>query len=129
MDQPRFFPPATKPSHEDCRALPDMLGHIGDKWTILVIGNLAYGSLRYKELQREVKGISQRMLTLTLKSLEQDGLVSRTVYPTVPPRVDYDLTDLGRSLMQALSPLHQWVTTHREDLLAAREAYVARRDG
>ena len=136
MDQPRPIPqtpipptptpPKAKHSVEACRAMPDMLSHIGDKWTILVIGNLSYGPLRYKQLQREVEGISQRMLTLTLKSLEQDGLVSRTVYPTVPPRVDYELTDLGRSLTQALSPLHQWVTTHREDLLAARDAYQRR---
>ena len=118
--------PAEKPSPEDCRAMPDMLGHIGDKWTIMVIGNLSFGPLRYKQLQREVEGISQRMLTLTLKSLENDGLVSRTVFPTVPPRVDYELTPLGRSLMAALKPLHQWVIEHRPDILAARAAYQRR---
>ncbi len=109
--------------------MPELLSHIGDKWTIMVIGNLSFGPLRYKQLQREVQGISQRMLTLTLKSLENDGLVSRTVFATVPPRVDYELTDLGRSLMQALKPLHTWVTKHRPDVLAAREAYALRREG
>ena len=118
--------PEAKPSPEECRAMPELLGHIGDKWTIMVIGNLSAGPLRYKQLQREVEGISQRMLTLTLKSLEQDGLVSRTVFPTVPPRVDYALTELGRSLIPALKPLHQWVIQHRPDVLAARAAYARR---
>ncbi len=129
MDQPHPAPvssPVTKPSPDECRAMPELLGHIGDRWTIMVIGNLSFGPLRYKQLQREVTGISQRMLTLTLKSLEQDGLVSRTVFPTVPPRVDYELTALGRTLMQAIKPLHEWATTYRADVLAAREVYRRR---
>ena len=79
MDLSRPILPRVKPNQEECRALPDLMGHIGDKWTIMVIGNLAYGPLRYKQLQREIAGISQRMLTLTLKSLEEDGLITRTV--------------------------------------------------
>ena len=127
MDQAHPLPsPTEKPSPEDCRAMPELLGHIGDRWTIMVIGNLSFGPLRYKQLQREVQGISQRMLTLTLKSLEQDGLVSRTVFATVPPRVDYELTPLGRSLMQAIKPLHEWVIKHRPEVLAARETYARR---
>lgn len=127
MDQSQPVPPNIslhpRASTEECRAVPDMLGHIADKWPVLIIGNLAYGPLRYKQLQRAVEGISQRMLTLTLKSLEQDGLVSRTVFATVPPRVDYALTDLGSSLTKALHPLHDWVMAHRDEILAARDAY------
>ena len=129
MDLSRPILPRVKPTQEECRALPDLMGHIGDKWTILVIGNLSYGPLRYKQLQREIDGISQRMLTLTLKSLEEDGLVSRTVYPTVPPRVDYELTQLGWPLMEAIRPLHAWTIKYRDEVLAAREAYQRRLDG
>jgi DNA-binding HxlR family transcriptional regulator len=128
MDQ---SPPlhSTRPtSQADCRAVPDLLGRVGDKWTILIIGNLSAGPLRYKQLQRQIDGISQRMLTLTLKGLEEDGLVSRTAFPTVPPRVDYELTLLGRSLIQVLSGVHNWVIEHRPEILAARATYAARRD-
>ena len=126
MDLSRPILPRVKPNQEECRALPDLMGHIGDKWTIMVIGNLAYGPLRYKQLQREIAGISQRMLTLTLKSLEEDGLITRTVYPTVPPRVDYELTQLGWTLMEAIQPLHAWTIKYRAEVLAAREAYARR---
>ncbi len=126
MDQSDPILPRVKPTQGECGAVPELMGHIGDKWTILVMGNLAHGPLRYKQLQREIHGISQRMLTLTLKSLEADGLVSRTVYPTVPPRVDYELTQLGWTLTLALAPLHKWVNAHRNDILAAREAYARR---
>ncbi len=103
-----------------------MLGRVGDKWTILIIGNLSAGPVRYKQLQRQIDGISQRMLTLTFKGLEEDGLVSRTVFPTVPPRVDYELTSLGRDLIEVLGRLHNWVVERKPDILAARARYAAR---
>ena len=113
--------------HPDCQAVAQTLARIGDKWTVLVIGALSEGSLRYNEIRRAVSGISQRMLTLTLKGLEQDGLVKRTVYPTVPPRVDYELTKLGRTLTVPLRAIYEWVTKHRPEMEAARQRYAARR--
>src|SRR5437879_449768 len=80
-----------KPAHPDCQAITETLARIGDKWTVIVVATLSQGPLRYNEIRRAVEGISQRMLTLTLKGLEQDGLVSRSVSPTIPPRVDYEL--------------------------------------
>jgi DNA-binding HxlR family transcriptional regulator len=94
--------------HTACRASIATLARIGDKWTVLVVGALSRGPIRYNQVRRIVEGISQRMLTLTLKGLEQDGLVSRTVYPTIPPRVDYELTDLGRTLIVPLQAVHAW---------------------
>jgi DNA-binding HxlR family transcriptional regulator len=135
MDQPHPTPPPMPETpvtqeapitNEVCLAVPTMLGYVADKWTVLVIGRLSQGSLRYKELQREVDGISQRMLTLTLKRLEEGGLIVRTVFPTIPPRVDYELSDLGHSLREVLSPLHNWVMTHREEMEAARAAFARR---
>ena len=91
-----------KPRHihrtEDCRAVSDILQRIGDKWTVLVVGKLGDGPMRFNELRSAVGGISQKMLTTTLRGLERDGFVTRTVYPTIPPRVDYELTDLGQEL-------------------------------
>jgi DNA-binding HxlR family transcriptional regulator len=109
---------------ENCRALAETLARIGDKWTVLVVSALRDGSLRYNELHRSVGGISQRMLTLTLKSLEQDGIVERTVYPSIPPRVDYALTELGRSLLIPLQGLFQWALENRPLMLQAREKFV-----
>ena len=97
-----------------------MLVSVGDKWTILVVGALSKGSLRYNEIQRRVSGISQRMLTLTLKRLEADGIVTRTLFPSVPPRVDYELTELGISLRCALVPLHRWAAGNRQLILENR---------
>jgi len=102
------------------------LARIGDKWTVMVVGSLSNGPMRYNQIARLIEGISQRMLTLTLKGLEQDGLVSRTMYPTIPPRVDYELTDLGRSLIVPLRSLHSWAVEHRPAMLAAREAFAKR---
>ena len=87
---------ATCTAHEDNRAVVETLARIGDKWTVLVVGALHEEPMRYNEIRRVVDGISQRMLTLTLRGLEQEGLVKRTMYPTIPPRVDYELTELGR---------------------------------
>ncbi|MFC6644807.1 winged helix-turn-helix transcriptional regulator [Granulicella cerasi] len=104
-----------------CKGLTDVLASVGDKWTIRVVGELARGSLRYNELQRRVGGISQRMLTLTLKRLEVDGIVTRTLFPSVPPRVDYELTELGQTLRAALLPLSQWAAKNRQAIEANRE--------
>ena len=108
----------------DCRGLADVLSSVGDKWTIMIVGALAKGPLRYNEIQRRVSGISQRMLTLTLKRLEADGLVTRTLFPSVPPRVDYELTDLGQTLRGALVPLHRWAAENR-NVIAARRSQSA----
>src|ERR1700745_1322902 len=89
----------------DCRAVSDVLAPIGDKWSVLVVTRLGNGPLRFNELRRAIGGISQRMLTLTLRGLERDGLVTRTVFPTIPPRVDYALTPLGRDLLHPVSAL------------------------
>jgi len=96
----------------DCQAVNRVLARVGDKWSVLIIVLLGDGPKRFNEMKRMVGGISQRMLTLTLRGLERDGLVTRTVYPTVPPRVDYELTALGRSLRQAVEPLGQWAQSH-----------------
>lgn len=113
-------------SHRECRAFADALGRVGDKWTIIVVGTLSGGSLRYKEIQHRIDGISQRMLTLTLKSLEADGLVTRTVFSTIPPRVDYELTPLGESLRPALLSLFDWVMQNQDAIESARAAYAVK---
>jgi DNA-binding HxlR family transcriptional regulator len=111
---------------DECREVVHTLARIGDKWTVMVVGVLSNGPIRYNQIARLIEGISQRMLTLTLKGLEQDGLVSRTMYPTIPPRVDYELTDLGRSLIVPLQVLHSWAVEHRPAMLAAREEFAKR---
>jgi DNA-binding HxlR family transcriptional regulator len=113
-------------SHEACKAEVETLARIGDKWTVMVVGALSKGPIRYNEIHRRVEGISQRMLTLTLKGLEQDGLVTRTMYPTIPPRVDYELTELGRSLIVPLKALAEWARENRLEMLAAREVFRKR---
>src|SRR3981081_3104152 len=100
-------------SCEDRRAFADILARVGDKWTVLVVGVLAHGPKRYSRIFKLVEGVSQRMLTLTLKGLERDGLVTRTVYPTNPPRVDYELTERGKTLIVPLHMLWTWAQTTR----------------
>ncbi|ASR39636.1 transcriptional regulator [Prauserella marina] len=100
----------------------EVFRRVGDKWSMLVVILLGKRSYRYNELHRAVEGISQRMLTRTLRGLETDGLVSRTVHPTVPPSVEYDLTPLGRSLLEPLSALADWAVKHEPHLAAARES-------
>ncbi|MDB5736317.1 MAG: transcriptional regulator [Alphaproteobacteria bacterium] len=104
----------------ECGAVNSVLARVGDKWSVLIIVLLGDGKMRFNELKRMVGGISQRMLTLTLRGLERDGLVTRTVFPTVPPRVDYELTDLGRSLWAAVEPLGLWARSHVGEIHAAR---------
>ncbi len=103
-----------------------VLDRIADRWTALVIGALAEGTLRHGELQRRIDGVSQKMLTQTLRSLERDGLVARKVHPVVPPMVEYTLTPLGRSLIGPLEALRDWAETHLADLLVARKKSAAR---
>jgi DNA-binding HxlR family transcriptional regulator len=114
-----------EPAGEQCVAVNEVVTLIRDKWTILVMGALRKEqSLRYNELQRAVEGISQRMLTLTLKRLEENGLVKRTIFPTVPPRVDYELTAMGCTLVKPLKGLLDWSMENRAAMAEARRAYA-----
>ena len=112
-------------AREDCE-VRQILDRIADKWSLLVIALLEHRTMRFSELRREIDGISQRMLTVTLRQLERDGLVSRTVYPVVPPRVEYALTPLGASLHATIQALVTWTEAHQNEIAAAREAYDAR---
>ncbi len=103
--------------------MADVLGRIGDKWSVLIVSLLGDGPHRFNEIKRMVGGISQRMLTLTLKGLERDGLITRTVTPTVPPRVDYALTDLGRDLLRPVAGLGDWARANQASIRAAREIF------
>jgi DNA-binding HxlR family transcriptional regulator len=107
----------------DCRAISDVLARVGDKWSVLVVNRLGGGSMRFNELRRSIGGISQRMLTLTLRGLERDGLITRTVFPTIPPRVDYALTPLGRDLLTPVSALGEWATRNADKIARARERF------
>lgn len=110
---------------DECRSVSEVLSRIGDKWTILVVGTLGPGPRRFNEIRRALGSISQRMLTLTLRNLERDGLATRTVYPTVPPRVDYALTPLGRSLLATVGTLGNWARQNRTRIADARERFDA----
>jgi len=116
-----------KPTHThlpaDCRAISEVLARIGDKWSVLVVTRLGEQAMRFNELRRSIGGISQRMLTLTLRGLERDGLVTRTVFPTIPPRVDYALTPLGRDLLEPVSALGAWATRNQVKIARAREQF------
>src|SRR5690349_10783623 len=120
--------PPPSPHTGDCRAVTSVLARVGDKWSVFVIMMLVDGPLRFNELKRMINGISQRMLTLTLRGLERDGLVTRTVFPTIPPRVDYELTDLGRGLSQPVKALGQWAVNHQEQIAAARTRFDRRKE-
>jgi len=122
-------PPPHSLDDHDCRGVASVLARVGDKWSVFVIMMLGDGPKRFNELKRMVGGISQRMLTLTLRGLERDGLVTRTVFPTIPPRVDYELTDLGRGLSQPVKALGEWAASHQDQIEAARSRFDARRDG
>jgi DNA-binding HxlR family transcriptional regulator len=112
----------------DCRAVSEVLARVGDKWTVLVVNLMGSGPKRFSEIKREVGGISQRMLTLTLRALERDGLVTRTVTPSIPPRVDYELTDLGRSLLAPVQALGAWALSNRASIERARQRFDAEAD-
>ena len=109
-----------------CQAVTSILSRVGDKWTVLVVMMLARGPRRFNELKRLVGGVSQRMLTLTLRGLERDGLVTRTVFPTIPPRVEYALTPLGHSLREPLEGIGNWAFAHLPVVEQARRTFDAR---
>lgn len=117
--------PGYRRDTEPCVAIHEVLNLVGDKWSVLTVVALQDGSRRFNELRRHVHGVSQRMLTLTLRRLERDGLVSRTVYPTNPPRVDYALTPLGRNLLEPILALTVWAEQHRFEIQEARMEYDA----
>lgn len=107
----------------DCPATREILTLVGDKWSVLVLANLGVTPMRFSDLKRTIDGISQRMLTLTLRGLERDGLVTRTVLPTNPPRVDYELSALGRTLLAPLTALVTWAQHHRPEIERARDTF------
>jgi DNA-binding HxlR family transcriptional regulator len=110
---------------DSCKRVSEILGRVGDKWSVLVVMTLRDGSRRFSEIRRAIPGVSQRMLTLTLRGLERDGLVSRKVTPTIPPRVDYELTALGRSLQSPVIALGQWAMDNLPHIQAARSVFDA----
>ncbi|MBM0275778.1 winged helix-turn-helix transcriptional regulator [Micromonospora tarensis] len=114
--------PCGQAEHPDC-GIRDVLDRVGDKWSVLVIVELASGPRRFRQLQRAIDGISQRMLTLTVRRLERDGLVRRTVYPSVPAQVDYRLTQTGASLTHLVKALADWSLAHRAAIAQARQDY------
>ena len=111
------------PASEDCRALSSILARVADKWTVLIVVLLGRGPKRFNAIKRMVGGISQRMLTFTLRGLERDRLVTRTVFPTSPQRVDYELTQLGSTLWEAVEPLSSWARAHVSDILRSRKQF------
>ncbi|AZO22230.1 MULTISPECIES: helix-turn-helix domain-containing protein [unclassified Mesorhizobium] len=108
---------------EDCRAVSEILQRVGDKWTVLVVGKLGGGAMRFNELRTAVGGISQKMLTTTLRGLERDGFVTRKVFPTIPPRVDYELTELGHELLVPVGALGEWARKNTSRVQAARAKF------
>ena len=115
--------PANLHVAEECRAVSEVLARVGDKWTILVVNELGNGPHRFNEIRRALGSISQRMLTLTLRGLERDGLVTRTVFPTIPPKVEYALTPLGRSLLVPVSGIGLWARQNRSAIQEARKRF------
>jgi DNA-binding HxlR family transcriptional regulator len=111
-----------KPGDPEC-PVREILAHVGNKWPVLVITNLAGGTVRFSEIRRRIGGISQRMLTETVRSLERDGIVLRTVYPTIPPKVEYSLTPLGRSLLPLIMSLVHWSLDHRSEIRTSRSSF------
>ncbi len=116
-------PKGPQVSHERCLATREVLNRVGDKWSVYVVVVLRAGPVRFNELKRMIEGISQRMLTLTLRGLERDGLISRTMYPSIPPRVDYELTDLGRTLLAPVLALTNWSEEHRQEIQRSRDRF------
>ncbi|WP_416409642.1 winged helix-turn-helix transcriptional regulator [Agrobacterium rosae] len=112
--------------HSQCQIISSLLDRVGDKWTVMVVGVLADGPVRFNAIMREVGGVSHRMLTLTLRGLERDGIVERRAFPTIPPKVEYELTPLGQSLVEPLEQVMNWVRLNQEIIEKARGAFDAR---
>ncbi|WP_105370410.1 winged helix-turn-helix transcriptional regulator [Neorhizobium huautlense] len=110
---------------DDCRVVREILDLVGDKWTLYIIATLRNGPVRFNELRRQIDGISQRMLTINLRRLERDGLVKRTLFPTIPPRVDYELTEVGRTLLAPVMALVTWANSNQENIQDARVRFDA----
>ena len=116
---------AVEHNADACPAVREVLNRVGDKWSVQIVGLLGASPKRFNELRRSIEGISQRMLTLTLRNLERDGLVTRTVEPSSPPKVEYALTDLGRTLLVPVNALAQWALNHRTGIHTAQQRYDA----
>ncbi|NLR97506.1 helix-turn-helix transcriptional regulator [Rhizobium sp. P38BS-XIX] len=110
---------------DDCQVVREILDLVGDKWTLYIIATLRNGPVRFNELRRQIDGISQRMLTINLRGLERDGLVKRTLFPTIPPRVDYELTEVGRTLLAPVMALVTWANSNKENIQGARVRFDA----
>src|ERR1700723_303164 len=123
-----FMSPSHKHVRGECLAVREVLNRVGDKWSVLIVALLGDGKKRFSELRRTIEGISQRMLTLTLKGLERDGLVTRTVYPTIPLRVEYELTKLGRGLWKPVEALGAWAHEHQPEIESARARFDGRNE-
>ena len=113
----------------DCRPVREVLSRVSGKWTVLIVNRLSGGPMRFSELKRDIGEISQKMLTSTLRDLEYDGFVQRKVTPTIPPRVDYELTELGLDLLEPLDALGRWAVANRERVEAARRRCTAAGQG
>lgn len=111
------------PDSDACRPVHEILSLVGDKWSVLIVRHLGEGTMRFNMLRRSIDGISQKMLTTTLRNLEREGFVTRTVYPTIPPRVEYNLTRLGRDLLVPITALSEWVNANRQRIEAARARF------
>ena len=111
---------------ESCPAVREVLNRVGDKWSVQIVALLGDGPMRFSELRRSIEGISQRMLTLTLRGLERDGLIDRTVFPEIPPRVEYELTRLGKTLLEPIQGLAEWADKYRTSIQEARESFDGR---
>ncbi len=123
--------PASPGDHtpDSCRGVTDILNRVGDKWTVNVVRHLGVRTMRFSELRRALDGVSQKMLTTTLRGLERDGFVTRTIYPTIPPKVEYQLTELGRDLWAPVAALGQWAHDNRSRVEAARKTFDLKSDG
>jgi len=116
-------PVVDRENSDACRPISELLSLVGDKWTMQVVKHLGNGTMRFNELRRAIDGISQKMLTTTLRNLEREGFVTRTIYPTIPPRVDYRLTDLGNELLIPIRALAEWVSENRYRIQEARTRF------
>jgi Predicted transcriptional regulators len=119
----------TVTSHKECMRITQTLARFGDRWTLPVVAALVDGTMRFNQIRREVSGISQQMLTRTLRTLERDGMVSRTVHPTTPPQVDYALTPLGQSLAREAIRLGKWAQLHQDEIDAHRAQFDHQQEG